>query len=174
MFEVLLTGLIIFLARVSDVSLGTLRMLMLVKGRRLPAATIGFFEALIYVNVLGRVLNQLDRWEYILVYSLGFAAGNYLGIFMEERMALGYAGVEIIVHSESDSLVQFLREKGFGVTVSEGWGKDGPKDILTVIVPRRQLTQLMSLVNDHDSKSFSIVMDARKTMGGYYQRQKAK
>ena len=163
MVEVLLTGLVIFLARVSDVSLGTLRMLMLVKGRRLNAAAIGFFEALIYVNALGRVLNQLDRWEYVLVYALGFAAGNYLGIFLEERMALGYAGVEIIVQSESDGLVQYLRENGFG-----------PKDILTVIVPRRQMTKLMTLVNDHDSKSFTIVMDARKTMGGFYQRQKSK
>ena len=174
MVEVLLTGLVIFLARVSDVSLGTLRMLMLVKGRRLNAAAIGFFEALIYVNALGRVLNQLDRWECVLVYALGFAAGNYLGIFLEERMALGYAGVEIIVQSESDGLVQYLRENGFGVTVSEGWGMDGPKDILTMIVPRRQMTKLMTLVNDHDSKSFTIVMDARKTMGGFYQRQKSK
>lgn len=172
--EVLITGLLIFIARVSDVSLGTMRMLMLVKGRRLPAAGIGFFEAFIYVNALGRVLNQLDRWEYILVYALGFAMGNYLGIFLEERMALGYAGVEIIVQSESDSLVQFLRDNGFGVTVGQGWGMDGPKDIITVIVPRRQMPKLMDLVNSHDSKSFTIVMDARKTMGGYYQRQKSK
>jgi len=159
---------------VSDVSLGTLRMLMLVRGRRLPAAAIGFFEAFIYVNALGRVLNQLDRWEYVLVYALGFAAGNFLGIFLEERMALGYAGVQIIVQSESDSLTQYLRDNGFGVTVSEGWGKNGPKDILTVIVPRRQMSRLMAMVNSHDSNSFSIVMDARKTMGGYYQRQKSK
>ena len=61
--QVVLTGLLIFLARVADVSLGTLRMLMLVKGRRLPSAIIGFFEVLIYVNALGRVVNQLDRWE---------------------------------------------------------------------------------------------------------------
>lgn len=174
MLEVLLTGFLIFAARVADVSLATLRMLMLVKGRRLPAAAIGFFEAFIYVNALGRVLSRLDRWEYLLVYALGFAAGNFLGIFLEERMALGYAGVEIIVQSESDSLVQYLRDNGFGVTVSEGWGMDGPKDILTIIVPRRRMNKLMNLVNSHDSKSFTIVMDARKTMGGYYQQQKSK
>ncbi|MGI6364298.1 MAG: DUF2179 domain-containing protein [Bacillota bacterium] len=174
MLEVLLTGLIIFLARVTDVSLATLRMLMLVKGRRLPAAGIGFVEAFIYVNALGRVLSRLDRLEYLLIYALGFAAGNYLGIFLEERMALGYAGVEIVVQSESDSLVRLLRDNGFGVTVSEGWGMDGPKDILTIIVPRRRMSKLMSLVNSHDSKSFIIVMDARKTMGGYYQQQKSK
>lgn len=174
MAGVILTGVLIFFARVADVSLGTMRMLMLVKGRRLPAAAIGFFEVLIYVNALGRVVNQLDRWEYLLIYALGFSAGNFLGIFLEERMALGYAGVQIIVQSESDSLISFLRDNGFGVTVSEGWGKDGPKDILTVILPRRQMTKLLGLVNSHESKSFTIVMDARKTMGGYYQRQKSK
>lgn len=171
---VILTAGLIFCARVVDVSLGTMRTLMLVKGRRLPAAAIGFFEVLVYVKALGAVVSQLDRWDYILVYALGFAAGNYLGIFLEERMALGFAGVEIIVQAESDSLASFLRENGFGVTVSEGWGKDGPKDILTVILQRRQMPKLMNLVNSHDSKSFTIVMDARQTLGGYYQRQKSK
>jgi|SRR5690554_18745 len=172
--EVLITAVLIFFARVVDVSMGTLRMLLLVKGRRIPAAAIGFFEMLIYVYALGAVVNQLDRWEYMLVYALGFAAGNYLGIYLEEKMALGYAGVEIVVQSESDSLVSFLRENGFGVTVTQGWGREGPKDILTVVLARRQMPQLMSLVNSHESKSFTIVMDARKTMGGYYQRAKSK
>jgi len=174
MVPAIFTGLLIFIARITDVSMGTMRMLMLVKGRRFPAAAIGFFEVIIYVNALARVVNALDNWVYMLIYALGFAAGNYLGIYLEERMALGYAGVQIIVQSESDSLVSFLRENGFGVTVTEGWGREGPKDILTVIVPRRQMDKLMQLVNSHDSKSFTIVMDARKTMGGYYQRQKSK
>jgi uncharacterized protein YebE (UPF0316 family) len=169
-----LTGLLIFLARVADVSLGTLRMLMLVKGRRLPSAIIGFFEVLIYVNALGRVVNQLDRWEYLLVYALGFASGNILGIILEERMALGYVGAEVVVGANSDELVDLLRNSGFGVTVAEGWGKDGPKDILTVITKRKEMPRLMDLVNQHDANSFTIVMDARKTMGGYYRSNKSK
>ncbi|HOB35547.1 MAG: DUF2179 domain-containing protein [Firmicutes bacterium] len=174
MVEAVLTGMLIFFARVTDVSLGTMRMLMLVKGRRLQAAAFGFFEAMIYVVALSRVVTQLNRWEYVLVYALGFASGNFLGVFLEERMALGYAGVEIIVRSESDALVQKLREEGFGVTVGEGWGKEGPKDILTVILPRRQMPKLMELVRSHDNKAFTIVMDARKTLGGFYRRQKSK
>lgn len=174
MVEPLLTGLLIFIARVADVSLGTLRMLMLVKGRRLPSAVVGFFEVVIYVQALGRVVNQLDRWEYLLVYALGFACGNILGIMLEERMALGYVGAEVVVGPYSDTLISLLRENGFGVTVTEGWGKDGPKDILTIITKRRLMPKLMSLVSDHDSNSFTIVMDARKTLGGYYQRDKSK
>lgn len=174
MWEVVLTGALIFLARMADVSLGTMRMLMLVKGRRLPAAAIGFFEVLIYVNALGRVVNQLDRWEYLLVYALGFACGNYLGIVLEERMALGYVGAEVVVRANSDALIGHLRANGYGVTVSEGWGKDGPKDILTIITKRKQMPQLIDLINSHDSNSFTIVMDARKTMGGFYQRSKSK
>ena len=89
-------------------------------------------------------------------------------------MALGYVGAEVVVGSNSDSLINLLRENGFGVTVIEGWGKDGAKDILTVIMERKQMPKLMELVNEHDSNSFTIVMDARKTMGGYYQRNKSK
>lgn len=174
MVEAVLTGLLIFLARVADVSLGTLRMLMLVKGRRLPSAVVGFFEVVIYVQALGRVVNQLDRWEYLLVYALGFACGNILGITLEERMALGYVGAEVVVGPQSESLITTLRDNGFGVTVTEGWGKDGPKDILTIITKRRLMPQLMDLVNSYDSSSFTIVMDARKTLGGYYQRDKSK
>ncbi|MDD4657722.1 MAG: DUF2179 domain-containing protein [Eubacteriales bacterium] len=174
MRDIILTGIFIFFARVADVSLGTLRMLMLVKGRRLPSAVIGFFEVIIYVLALGRVVNQLDRWEYLLVYALGFAIGNILGIALEERMALGYVGAEVVVEANSDSLINLLRENGFGVTVTEGWGKDGPKDILTVIMERKLMPKLMDLVNEHDGHSFTIVMDARKTMGGYYQRNKSK
>lgn len=174
MGSVIITGLLIFFARVADVSMGTMRMLMLVKGRRIPAAAIGFFEVIVYILALGRVVNQLDNWVYLLIYALGFSTGNYMGIFLEERMALGYIGAQIVVQSESDSLVQFLRENGYGVTVTEGWGMSGPKDILTIILPRRQMPKLMDLVNSHDSKSFTIVMDAKKTLGGYYQRQKSK
>lgn len=171
---VILTGAFIFFARVADVSMGTIRMLMLVRGRRLPAAAIGFFEVIIYITALERVVNSLDRWEYLLIYALGFSAGNFVGILLEERMALGHIGVQIIVQSESDSLASFLRDNGFGVTIMEGWGREGPKDILTVILPRSQMPKLTALVNDHDSKSFTIVMDARKTLGGFYQRQKSK
>ena len=150
MVEAVLTGMLIFFARVTDVSLGTMRMLMLVKGRRLQAAAFGFFEAMIYVVALSRVVTQLNRWEYVLVYALGFASGNFLGVFLEERMALGYAGVEIIVRSESDALVQKLREEGFGVTVGEGWQEGQGHSHGDV--PRRQMPKLMELVRSHDKR----------------------
>ncbi|MTI96873.1 MAG: DUF2179 domain-containing protein [Firmicutes bacterium] len=170
----LITALLIFVARVLDVSMGTIRMLMLVKGKRVSASLVGFFEVIIFVVALGRVVNELDRWDFILVYALGFATGNLVGSWFEERMALGHIGVQIVTNSESDSFVSTLREAGYGVTLTEGWGKDGPKDILTVILPRRQLPRLMQVVSSHEQRAFTIVMDARKTLGGYYQRQRQK
>ena len=174
MVEALITAGLIFFARVADVSLGTLRMLLLVKGKRLPAAAIGFFEIIIYVIALGRVVNDLDRLEYLLMYALGFAVGNYAGIVLEEKMALGYLGVQIVLQGENDSVVQSLRQQGFGVTLMEGWGRDGLKDIITVVLPRRQLPALMQIIHAYDEKAFTIVMDARKTLGGYHRRQKSK
>lgn len=174
MYPAILTGLFIFTARVTDVAMGTTRIMLLVKGRRIQAAAIGFFEVIVYIVALGRVVNALDQWYYLLVYALGFAGGNLLGGYLEERMALGYVGVQIIVRSESDTLVRDLREEGFGVTLTEGWGREGPKDIITVILGRKQMPRLQQLINQHDQKAFVIVMDARKTLGGYYLRQKSK
>ncbi len=174
MLEAVIIAGLIFIARVVDVSLGTLRMLMLVKGRRMPASIIGFFEVIIFVVALSRVVGSLHRMEFLLMYALGFAVGNYVGIALEEKLALGHVGVQIILQGESDGVVQSLRQQGFGVTVQEGWGREGLKDVLVTVLPRRQLPAMMQIVNAHDERAFTIVMDARKALGGYHQRQKSK
>ncbi|MFA5577792.1 MAG: DUF5698 domain-containing protein, partial [Tissierellaceae bacterium] len=113
--ELLFGYLFIFFARVTDVSLATVRMLMVVQGRKLQAALIGFFEVGIYITALGKVVNSLNNPMNLLSYALGFACGNYLGIIIENKIALGNLAAQIILKiSGNDDLIKILRENGFG------------------------------------------------------------
>lgn len=109
--ELIFGYLFIFFARVSDVSLATIRTLMVVQGRRWQAALIGFFEVSIYVTALSKVVGNLDNPLNLLSYALGFACGNYLGITIENKIALGNLATQIILNKpDNKELLQILRQ----------------------------------------------------------------
>ena len=166
--------LLIFLAKISDVSLATVRMIMVVKGKRIHAAIIGFFEVSIWVLAVGTVLSNLSDPVNVIMYASGFAAGNYVGIMIEEKMALGSLMVQVITYKKAMDLVERLREEGYGVTVVEGHGRSGIIHLLNVIIERKQLGRLNQLVDEHDEKAFITVMDTRSIKGGFFSRLKRK
>lgn len=167
--EFILGYLFIFFARVTDVSLATIRTLMVVQGRRLQAALIGFFEVSIYVTALSKVVSSLDNPLNLLSYALGFACGNYLGITIENKIALGNLAVQIILKiSDKDQLIQELRDKGFGVTVIEGQGLEGTKEILNVAINRKDLETLKKKVYEHDKNAFITVNNINPISGGFF------
>ena len=167
---IFLTGyLVIFMARVIDVSLSTFRTLMVVQGRRLPAAIIGFFEISIYVTALSKVVNDLGDPFKLLSYALGFACGNYIGITIENKIALGNLSVQIILKtSDNKELKQLLREAGFGVTVLVGQGIDGTREILNLVINRKDLNSLRKIISEYDEKAFMTVNNINPISGGYF------
>lgn len=167
--------LFIFIARVADVSMATVRIIMVVRGRRLLGAIIGFFEVTIFLTALARVLGDLSDPLNILAYALGFATGNYVGGWVEERLALGFATVEIIPNpAVADGLITRLREAGFGVTVMEGEGREGRRKVLLVGTGRKALPALTGLVCSADPRAFITVLDTRHARGGFYHTRKGK
>ncbi len=174
MVELVVGYVLIFFARVFDVSCCTVRMLLLVRGRRGLASLIGFFEVFAYILVLMYIVDELNDPLSLLVYSLGFAAGNYVGSILEEKLAMGYTTVQVIPCSSGDELVASLREDGFGVTTWEGHGHSGLRSILNIIVTRKQLPQLINKIEQWDSKAFVTVLDARLTKGGFFFQRKGK
>ena len=174
MTDIILTGLFIFFARVADVSLGTLRMLMLVKGRRLPSAFIGFFEVIIYVVAFNAILGSLDNLGNLLAYALGFASGNYIGGMVEEKLAFGIQSAQIITMKEPLNLACRLRELGYGVTIIEGSGRTGTQFLLQTLVERKHMHELSKVVDEWDRDNFMIVTDARSYQGGTVSKQKQK
>ncbi|MEW6524886.1 MAG: DUF2179 domain-containing protein [Bacillota bacterium] len=174
MMEVFFGYFIIFAARVADVTLGTLRVLMVVRGRRFQAAAIGFFEVTIFLGALSMVVRDLDNPVKVLAYALGFATGNILGSIIEERLALGYMTTQIICRRHDVNLDEILRGQGFGVTVLQGQGREGPRKILLVTVERKALAKLHRCIEEHDPGAFFTVLETRNIHGGVFQSRKGK
>ncbi|CEP67094.1 Uncharacterised protein family UPF0316 [Moorella glycerini] len=158
---------LIFLARVTDVSLATLRMLLLVRGKRFYAAGIGIFEVTIYVVALKYVVDRLNDPASLVFYAMGFATGNIVGSLIEEKVALGQVTVQVITLHNPLELAETLRAAGFGVTITEGQGRDGSHPILNLSFPRRQLNTIQQMVNNWDPEAFVVVHEARTTHGGF-------
>lgn len=166
---ILLGYLFIFCARVMDVTLSTVRTLMVVQGRKLQAAAIGFFEVSIYITALSKVVSSLDNPLNLLAYAAGFATGNYVGITIENKIALGNLAAQIILKTaDNKELISSLREKGFGVTVIEGHGFEGPREILNVAINRKDLNKLQKIVYDFDKDAFITVNSINPISGGYF------
>lgn len=174
MFENGVGYIFIFFARVVDVTLGTLRVLLVVRGKKFWAASIGFFEVIIYVLALKFVVDSLSDPISLIFYAFGFAGGNVVGSFVEEKMAMGILTVEVITLERPEELTAALREEGFGVTVLEGMGRQGIRHVLHIILSRKDLTKLMGIIDNWDDHAFVTVLDARTTRGGFFLRKKAK
>jgi len=166
--------LFIFVARILDVSLATVRMLLVVRGRRYPAAGIGLLEASIYVGALSRVMKNLDDPWKILAYGLGFASGTIIGSIIEEKLAIGHVALQVIpAEGMAEELLSVLRTAGYGVTVLQGKGMTGPKEVFLVSTDRKTLPRLSSIIEEFAPDSFVTVLETRSVQGGVfpYRRQ---
>ncbi len=171
----LLEYLLIFAARVLDVSLSTVRMLLIVRGRKYPATAVGFVEATVYIVALARIMQNISDPFKILAYGLGFASGTLLGGFLEEKLAIGHVSLQVIPsEGTSDELLKALRTTGYGVTVLEGRGMTGMKTVLLVSTDRKTLPRLTSLIDEFSPGSFVTVAEARDVLGGVMPYRKSK
>lgn len=171
---IFLTLLAIFFAKIAHVSLGTIRIIYLTRGQSISAAIIGFFEVIIYLVALSLVLQNIDQWSNILVYGLGFAAGNVVGSKIEEKIAVGFVHVQIVTVKNCGTLEESLREEGYGVTSMPCYGREGAHTTLQVLLKRKELPDLLKKMKTFDPDAFISIFDTRKIMGGYFNRMKAK
>lgn len=172
--DLFLGYVLIFSARILDVSISVVRTLMMVRGRKFIAAAMGTLEVFVYILILTRIMSQLDNVGNLIAYSLGFGSGQIVGIFIEQKMALGSLTVQVITKENENELVEVLRKEGFGVTVIQGYGKDGIKHILNIALKRNRLSRLTHLLEEIDKGAFVTVLDTRHIQGGYLQRLKKK
>lgn len=162
--------LFIFFARVADVSLDVFRLLLLTRGYALHAALIGFVEICIFVVALGTVLTggPMDLLK-IITYAGGFATGNLVGAYIEDKMAVGYTAIHIYCcHHICDILTTRLRNQNFGVTQITGEGRSGPRDILIVTAKRKDLPFILGLLDEVAPGTFYNVSDVRSLKGGIF------
>jgi uncharacterized protein YebE (UPF0316 family) len=158
--------LLIFVARIGDVSLGTIRTICVVNGRRGVAWILGFFEILIWIMVVSKVINNLNVPAYAIAYAFGFATGNYVGITIEKYLAFGEQVVRVFTR-QGAALAADLRTAGFGVTQLSGEGRDGPVDLLFIETPRKIAPQAAQQAKKFDPDCFIVVDDIRSTSNAY-------
>jgi len=163
-----LSGLLIFCLRVSDMTLDTLRMLFVVRGRKAIAWTLGFFQAAIFVIAITRVLSNLSNPLMVLGYAAGFATGNVVGMLIEERLAIGHIHLRIISPRRGAAMATLLRNEGYGVTEIPARGKDGMVSLLSVSVLRKDVDHVESLVHATDPEAFMTSEDMRPVRHGYW------
>lgn len=163
--------LFIFFARIIDVSLNTIRVILVIRGDRLPAAIIGFFEILVYTVALGLVIGSLNNPVKLIVFCTGFALGIYVGTYIEERLALGYRGLQVTIDREHVHIVHELREEGFPVTCWEAIGKAGPKLVLNIMVKRNMANLVADRIYEKDPHAFVILMEPKQFRGGYIKKK---
>ncbi|HEX2972313.1 MAG TPA: DUF5698 domain-containing protein [Tepidisphaeraceae bacterium] len=158
--SVILTALVIMLARVTDISADTVRTVSIVQGRRFFAAILGFAEALIYILAIAQVLQGTFRPIFAVAYAAGFALGTFLGIVIEQRLAFGEQLVSVFTRKGA-LLVDVLRAEGYRVTALDGAGRDGPVQVLYIEVPRRLTKRLTTKARELDNACFYVVNDVR-------------
>ncbi len=163
-----LSALLIFGLRVSDMTLDTLRMLFVVRGRKGIAWTLGFFQAAIFVIAITRVLSSLDNPLVVLGYAAGFATGNVVGMLIEERLAVGHIQLSIVSSRRGTALAQALRTSSFAVTEVPAHGKDGMVHLLNLSVLRKDVPQVEGIVHEVDPEAFVTSADVRPVRHGFW------
>lgn len=159
--------LLIFTLRIFDVSLATSRLLLSVRGDRVVVPIIGFFESLIWLTAVGAAVGSLNSPIHVLAYAGGFAMGNVVGLWVEEKMALGLSTVRIISRHGGVELADALRENGFGVTEFAGHGREGMVEVVYTVVRRRQVKKVLAHVSVWDPDAFVTVESPKEIRRGW-------
>lgn len=166
-FTWVIVPLLIFIARILDVSIGTIRIIMVSKGSKILAPILGFFEAIIWLLAITQVMQHLSNVACFIAYGFGFAMGNYVGIVIEEKIALGLQAVRFITKDTVDILTMTLRDEGYGATVIEATGGKGKVNIIFSIVPRKNIDDVLILAREIDPNVFVSIQDIRSVKSGF-------
>jgi uncharacterized protein YebE (UPF0316 family) len=160
--------LLIFVARVADVTLGTLRIIFVSRGKRRLAPILGFFEVLIWIVAIGQLVQNLSSVTSYLGYAAGFAAGNYVGMLIEDRLAIGTQVVRAIIAGNGEEVIHHLHDAGFGVTGVDGQGATGPVKLIYAVVKRKHIKEVMRIIHNVHPKAFVTIEDVRSSEEGIF------
>jgi uncharacterized protein YebE (UPF0316 family) len=159
---------VIFLLRVMDMTLDTLRVLMVMRGRKGMAWGLGFFQAAIFILAITRVLSNLNNPLNVIGYAAGFATGNVVGMWIEERLAIGHIHLSIFSPRRGSALVERLRTDGYAVTELSGRGKDGMVSLLHCNILRKNVERVNRIVKEVDEEAFITAEEIRPVRRGFW------
>ena len=163
-----LFAFVIFAARICDVSIGTLRIILLSRGMRFLPPILGFVEVLIWLSVVSQVVRNLTTPMLLIAYAGGYATGNYLGIRIEGKLRFGTVILRIITRKDASEMIKTLRDLDYGVTKVEADGAQGPVHIVFTVVKRRDLRDVIEIMRRFHPHAFYTVEDVREVHEGMF------
>lgn len=168
--EILLGGFVIFMLRLIDTCLDTLRMLFVVRGQRVIVWILGVITSIIYIVAISNVLSGENHPFTILCYGVGYATGNVLGMRIEERLAIGFKQVNVVSQMKGHEIAQALREQGYGVTELKGEGMNGTVDLVSTSVKRKHSKDVRKIIEKIDDKAFITEDDFHPIKSGTWRK----
>jgi uncharacterized protein YebE (UPF0316 family) len=157
LFAWVVLPLLIFIARVSDVSLGTVRVIFITRGLKYFAPIVGFFEILIWLLAIGQIMQNLSNPFCYIAYAGGFATGNYVGMWIAEKLSLGVVLIRVITNKDASELLEYLKSADYGVTSVDAHGSSGKVQVVFTIVPRREVASVVNLIKQFNPKAFYTI-----------------
>jgi uncharacterized protein YebE (UPF0316 family) len=170
-FAYVILPLLIFLARVCDMSLDTIRVIFMSKGIKYLPAVIGFFEVIIWLVAIGQVMDNLTNVVCYIAYGAGFAAGTIVGMAIEEKLSLGLTSVRIITKDDPTELLQYLRSHNYGVTSIDGEGGTGKVKMVFTIIKRQDLTHVVGIIKKFHPNAFYSIEEVKSVVEGVFPEQ---
>lgn len=167
-FTYLILPILIFCARICDVTFGTIRIILVSKGVKRIAPILGFVEVFIWILAISQIMANLNNWVCYLAYAGGFATGNYVGMIIEERLAMGTLILRIMISGTADELVKALNKEDFGATTVHAEGSYGKVDLIYTIVNRKDLLSVEEIIKKFNPNAFYSIEEVKKVNKGVF------
>ena len=169
-FDWIVMPLLVFLARIVDVSLATVRIIFINKGHKIWAPILGFFEVFIWVVVVARLLSGESSFCIYFSYALGFSVGTYVGILLDEKLCVGKVMVRLIVKKNNKEVLFNLKEKGFTFTIINAESGREKKKVIVLfsVIHRKKVNTFLEVVNKTNPKAFYSIEDIRRVRDNDY------
>ena len=160
-FAYIILPLIIFLSRIVDQTIGTIRIIFVSKSMKYLAPILGFFEVLLWLIIMKQIFQNLDNYYYYVAYAGGFAMGNFVGIKIETKMAMGLVQMRVIPQKDSSQLITFLKNAGYRFTTVKGHGAEGPVEIIFSVIKRKSVEDFVSIIKEYNPKAFYTIEEIK-------------
>jgi uncharacterized protein YebE (UPF0316 family) len=172
LFTYLILPLLIFIARITDQTIGTIRLIYAAKGFKYLAPIAGFFESLIWLTAISQIMKHLDNFYCYIAFAGGFAIGNFFGIYLEQKISIGVVLVRVILQKYEMVLGENLKAAGYGFTLMDAVGREGSVKLLFSTIHRRDLKKYLKIVHEIRPNAFFTVEDIRQVKGNIFEKTK--
>jgi uncharacterized protein YebE (UPF0316 family) len=163
-----LLPILIFFARVFDVTLGTIRIIFIARGKKFLAPLLGFVETFVWIVVVSQIVRSINGiWSFV-GYAAGFAAGTLVGMFVENRLAIGTLIVQTILSGDTVPLIERLHDAGYGVTCVPGKGAQGPVTVVYTVIKRKDIQAVVTIIHTLHPRAFLSIEEVQSAQQGIF------